>query len=547
MPRPAALAAMLFPAVLAAQTADLVVTHARIYTADPAHPTATVMAVKGERILYVGVDTAGLTGPNTRVIDAAGAAIIPGLFDSHVHMQALGDSLESLDLRGMQSEAAIAAKVRDAAGGRKPGEWIRGRAWDQNLFADHQFPTQKSLSQAAPQNPVFLERVDGHAAWVNQKALDLADVNTATADPAGGRILREPGGQPTGVLIDRAQALVGAKIPAVSLLDVEKRLERAARECARLGMTSVADAGVGATELAAYRELIAQHRLPVRVYAMLGVSTNDDALWRSYQSRGPDVSDFLTVRSLKLYADGALGSRGAALLAPYSDYPNNTGILISKENFIRTTAEEAVKAGFQVNTHAIGDRAVHIVLNAYGAVLNGPNDRRFRIEHAQIIAPGDFARFKQYSVIASMQPTHATSDMPWAEKRLGPQRILGAYAWQTLWKAGVHVPSGSDFPVENPNPLWGFYSAVTRQDHEGNPPAGWYPAQRMSRDEALRSWTYEGAYAAFQEKDKGTLEAGKLADFLILSDDIMQIPAAQIWKARVTLTVLGGEIVFHQP
>jgi predicted amidohydrolase YtcJ len=375
----------------------------------------------------------------------------------------------------------------------------------------------------------------------------MADVNRATADPAGGKILRDPAGRPTGVLIDRAQALVRAKVPAASLAEVERRLERAAGECARLGMTSVADAGIGATELAAYRELIAQHRLPVRIYAMLSVSMNETALWRSYQAKGPQVSDFLTVRSLKLYADGALGSRGAALLDPYTDDPHNTGILISSEDFIRTTAQEAAKAGFQVNTHAIGDRAVHIVLNAYAAALNGPNDRRFRIEHAQIVAPGDFARFKRYAVIASMQPTHATSDMPWAEQRLGPRRILGAYAWQTMWKAGVPVASGSDFPVENPNPLWGFYSAVTRQDHEGNPPAGWYPAQRMSRDEALRSWTYEGAYAAFQENDKGTLEAGKLADFVMLSDDIMQSPARQIWEARVRLTVLGGEIVFHQP
>jgi predicted amidohydrolase YtcJ len=538
---------MLFPAVLAAQTADLVVTHARIYTVDTAHPAATAIAVKGARILYVGTDAAGFIGPKTKVIDAQGAAVIPGLFDSHVHMQALGDSLETLDLRGMQSEAAIAAKVKDAAGARRPGEWIRGRAWDQNLFADRQFPTQQSLSKAAPGNPVFLERVDGHAAWVNQKALDMADVNRATADPAGGKILRDPAGRPTGVLIDRAQALVRAKVPAASLAEVERRLERAAGECARLGMTSVADAGIGATELAAYRELIAQHRLPVRIYAMLSVSMNETALWRSYQAKGPQVSDFLTVRSLKLYADGALGSRGAALLDPYTDDPHNTGILISSEDFIRTTAQEAAKAGFQVNTHAIGDRAVHIVLNAYAAALNGPNDRRFRIEHAQIVAPGDFARFKRYAVIASMQPTHATSDMPWAEQRLGPRRILGAYAWQTMWKAGVPVASGSDFPVENPNPLWGFYSAVTRQDHEGNPPAGWYPAQRMSRDEALRSWTYEGAYAAFQENDKGTLEAGKLADFVMLSDDIMQSPARQIWEARVRLTVLGGEIVFHQP
>ena len=540
-------AALLLPFGLLAQGADLVVTHARIYTGNPAQPRASVLAAKNGRLVYVGDGAAPWIGPATRQIDAHGAALLPGLIDSHVHLAALGDSLETLDLRGMQSEAAIAAKVRQAAAGHKPGEWIQGRSWDQNLFPGKQFPSAAALDQAAPANPVFLTRVDGHAAWVNQRALDLADVNAATPDPPGGKVIRDAAGRPTGVLVDRAQGLVRAKIPAATLAEVERRMERGARECARLGLTTVHDAGVGALELQADRALIARHALPVRVYAMLSVSEDNSGLWREYQRKGPELGDFLTVRSVKLYADGALGSRGAALLAPYSDEPANSGLLISSQKLIARIAAEAVRAGFQVNTHAIGDRANHVVLDTYAAALGGPNDHRFRIEHAQVVAPADFARFRQYSVLASMQPTHATSDMPWAEARLGPQRIRGAYAWRNFLNLGVALPLGSDFPVESPNPLLGFYAAVVRQDHHGNPPGGWYPEQRLTREEALRGFTLAGAYAAFQEKDKGSLEPGKLADFVLLSDDIMQVPPGAIWQAHVTLTVLGGAVVYSAP
>ena len=538
--------ACLLPLSLAAQSADLVVQHARIYTQNAAQPRASAIAVRKDRIVYVGDDASRWIGPATRQIDAHGAALLPGLIDSHGHLASLGQALESLDLRGMTSEAAIAAKVRLAAAQHRPGEWIRGGAWDQNLFAGKQFPTAEALDQAAPDNPVYLSRVDGHAAWVNHRALNLADVNAATPDPPGGKVIRDAAGRPTGVLVDAAKSLVSAKIPPPTVAEVERHLERGARECARLGLTTVHDAGVGALELEADRALIAQHRLPVRVYAMLGVSEGaaGNPLWLAFQKRGPEIGEYLTVRSLKLYADGALGSRGAALLAPYSDEPGNTGLLISSEAFIRKTAEEAVRAGFQVNTHAIGDRANRLVLNAYAAALGGRNNYRFRVEHAQVVAPEDFERFRQYSVQASMQPTHATSDMPWAEARLGPQRVRGAYAWRRFLDLGVALPLGSDFPVESPNPLWGFYAAITRQDHAGNPAGGWYPDQRLTREEALRGFTLAGAYAAFQEKDRGSLETGKLADFVMLSDDIMQAPAAAILKTRVTLTVLGGEIVY---
>jgi len=269
-------------------------------------------------------------------------------------------------------------------------------------------------------------------------------------------------------------------------------------------------------------------------------------LWEEYKNRGPELGEMLTVRSIKMYADGALGSRGAALLGPYSDDPKNSGLLINDEALLRQVSLDAVRTGFQVCTHAIGDRANRITLNAYAGALEGANDKRFRIEHAQVVAPADFARFQQYSVIASMQPTHATSDMGWAAARVGPERVTGAYAWQTFLKLGVPLAAGSDFPVENVNPLWGFYSAVARQDHEGKPEGGWFPEQRLSREEALRAWTQTGAYADFEEKTKGSLTTGKAADFIVLSADIMKIPAIEIWRTRVTMTVLGGRVVHSE-
>ncbi len=525
---------------MSAQIADLAVVNARIYTADPAHPRATVLAVRDGKIIYVGDQVPDQV---RQTVDAHNAAVLPGFIDSHVHMENLGDSLETLDLRGIKSEAEAAAMVRKAAENALPGQWIRGRAWDQNLWVGKQFPSKDSLAKAAPENPVALTRVDGHAVWVNQKALDLADINGSTPDPSGGKILHGEGGQPTGVLIDQAQGLVRSKIPPPTAEEVRRKLARAAKECAKFGLTSVHDAGVSEADLRAYRSLIGTDELPVRVNAMIG---GVGAMWEEYKKRGPEISDFLTIRSIKLYADGALGSRGAALLAPYSDDPQNSGLLINDEALIRQVALDAVSKGFQVCTHAIGDRANHIVLNAYGTALKGSNDLRFRIEHAQIVAPEDFARFQKYSVIASVQATHATSDMGWAETRVGPERIKGAYAWQTFLKLGIPLTNGSDFPVEDPNPIWGFYSAVTREDHAGNPKGGWYPSQRLTRNEALQSWTQSGAYAAFEEKTKGSITPGKWADFVMLSADIMTIPETEIWRAHVTMTVLGGKIVYSE-
>jgi hypothetical protein len=528
-------------AMAAFPQADLAVTGARIYTVNPADPTASAMAVKAGKILAVGADVTPFVGPATRKIDARGATILPGLIDSHGHMSSLGESLEVLDLRATRSEEEIADLVRKAALGRKPGEWIRGRSWDQNNWPGRQFPTEASISAAAPDNPVYLTRVDGHAGWVNRKAIEIAGLTAATPDPQGGRLLRDDLGQPAGVLIDRAQELVTRKIPLPTPQQVRERLRSAALECARLGITTVHDAGVSASELDQYRALIQDHKLPVRVYAMIG---GEGDLWREYLKRGPEIGDRLTVRSIKLYADGALGSRGAALKEPYSDDPDNTGLLMLHARDIERVSRDAVAHGFQVNTHAIGDRANRIVLDGYAAALGGANDRRFRIEHAQVVSLEDIPMFARYSIIASMQATHATSDMPWAAARLGPERVKGAYAWRRFLSLGVHLANGSDFPVEDPNPLWGFYAAVTRQDRSGNPAGGWFPDQRMTRDEALRSWTIEGAYAAFEEIIKGSLEPGKLADFVLLSDDITRIPPAEILKTHVVMTVVGGDVVY---
>jgi predicted amidohydrolase YtcJ len=526
-----------------AQTADLAIVNARIYTVNPKQPRASAMAIRQGLIVAVGDDIARQTGPSTKTIDAHGATILPGLIDSHGHVEGLGSFLENLDFRGAASEQEIADRVRAAAKTAKPGEWILGRAWDQNLWPSRQFPGAESLSAAAPDNPVALTRVDGHATWVNRKAMEVADVNAATQDPAGGRILRDAAGKPTGILIDRARALVDRRIPAATQEQVEQRIRRALQECARLGITTVHDAGVSAADLDAYRALLKKGQMPIRSYVMIGGA---GPLLDSWLSSGPEIGDYLTVRSVKLVADGALGSRGAAMLEPYSDEPSNRGLLIMNREAIRAVAEKALNRGFQVNTHAIGDAANRAALDAYGDVLKGANDKRFRIEHAQIVAPEDFAKFRRYSVLASMQATHATSDMPWAPTRIGAERIRGAYAWQTFLKLGVHLPNGSDFPVESANPLWGLYAAVSRQDKSGQPAGGWFPGQRLSREEALRTWTLEGAYAAFEEHRKGSLETGKLADFIMLSDDVMSIPVENIWKTTVTMTVVGGKIVYQR-
>lgn len=536
--------------VVAGQSADLVVQNAVIYTANPAQPSATSMAIRHGRIIAIGNGATGTgaigtgvqthIGPGTRVLDLGGAPVIPGLIDSHVHMEGLGMQLETFDLRHMKSVAGAAEMVRGRAAQLPKGTWVRGRGWDQTNWGG-EFPTHIALTQAAPEHPVILYRIDGHAAWVNRRALELAGIDDKTPDPMGGKIIRDATGQATGVLIDRAQTLVAEKIPPPTDHEVMHRIRMAARECARLGLTTVHDAGIDEQDLRAYRKLLAADQLPVRVYAMIGGA---GPMWERFLQSGPEVNERLTIRSIKLMADGAMGSRGAAFWQPYADEPGNTGLLLLKPETVERITRQAVEHGFQVNTHAIGDRANRMVLDAYGKVLGENNRKRFRVEHAQVVSLPDIDLFTRYGVIASMQSAHATSDMRWALARLGPDRTTGAYAQKRMTKAAVVVANGSDFPVEDPNPLLGFHAAVSRQDLSGSPAAGWRPEERLTREEALRSWTWAGAYAAFEEDWKGTLEVGKIADFLVLSGDIMQLPFSELPKVRVRTTYLAGKAVY---
>ena len=536
-----ALLGLLSASVSQAQPASLIVENARIYTVDKRQPVASALAIRDGHIVAVGGGLSSFAGPDTRRLDLHGATVVPGLIDAHAHMRGLGALLESRDLRHVATVAELAAYVRQQAAQTPSGQWIAGRNWDQTNWGGA-YPSAADLDRAAPAHPVFLTRVDGHAGWANSKALALAGINDRTPDPQGGKILRDPAGKATGILIDRAQGLVRAKIPPPTYAQIKRQLELAAHECARLGLTGIHDAGVSSEDLRAYRELIAEDRFPVRVWAMIG---GDGPLWRQYLQRGPETGSKLTVRAIKLYADGALGSRGAALWQPYSDDKTNSGLLITSREQIEKVAREAAAAGFQVCTHAIGDRANRTVLDAYAAALGGKNDKRFRVEHAQVISLPDFNLFRDYSILPAMQATHATSDMRWIDRRIGPDRIAGAYAWRRFLSLGIPVANGSDFPVEEPNPILGFYAAFTRQDQQGQPPGGWTPDQRMTRAETLESWTLSGAFAGFEEKLKGSLEPGKLADFVVLDRDIMTVPPRDVLAAKVRMTFLGGHLVYE--
>lgn len=522
------------------QVADLVVENATIYTVDKTKPAANSLAVKDGKFIAVGGDMKKHIGPNTRRINAKGAAIVPGLIDAHVHMRSLGDMLETFDMRFTKTREEVGQMVKRAGDKLLPGEWVRGRNWDQTNWGG-EFPNADDISKVVNDRPVYLTRVDGHAGWANRKALELAGVTKDTKDPSGGQIIRDKQGNPTGVLIDKAQGLVTRKIPTLTYEQVKRRLKLAADAAVKLGLTGVHDAGIGVDERNAYRELIKENALPLRIYAMIG---GTGELWQQYSKTGHEIGSHLTVRSVKLYADGALGSRGAALWQPYSDDKTTSGLMLTTKETLEDQIKEVAGKGFQVNTHAIGDKANRVVLDAYAMVLKGKNDRRFRVEHSQIVALPDFKLFVDNSVIASMQATHATSDMRWAEKRLGPDRVAGAYSWQRYLKMGIPLANGSDFPVEDPNPLYGFYSSFTRQDHTGFPAGGWQPDQKLTREQTLESFTLTPAYAAFEENQKGSITVGKLADFIVLEKDIMKIEPKEVLTTKIAHTFVGGKEVY---
>jgi len=540
-------------AVLAQATPapDLILHHGRIYTVDQRNTVAEAIAIRGDLIVRLGgdADMLRLRAASTRVIDLNGAAVLPGLHDSHGHFTGLGAFLQTLNLRGTTSYQQIVDLVRQRVARARPGDWILGRAWDQNDWADTRFPTHEALSAVSPANPVYLTRVDGHAGLANAAAMTLASLTSATRDPQGGQIIRGAGNAPTGVLVDNAQALVTSRIPPVTTAQLDEQILLADREMQRLGITTVHDAGTDGRTVDAYKRLIDAGRVKTRLYVMLRGSLPS---LQPFFDKGPVVDDAhhrLAVRAIKIIADGALGSRGAAMLEPYSDEPGSVGLLTTPPEEIYAQTLAASKAGFQTAVHAIGDRANHLVLDIFERVQHevpGARALRMRVEHAQILDAKDIPRFAALGVIASMQATHATSDMPWVPARLGPQRMQeGAYVWRKLIASGATIANGSDFPVEEPDPMRGLYAAVTRQDASGRPPGGWMPDQRMTRQEALASFTRNAAFASHAETMTGSLEAGRLADLVVLTRDVMEIPAPDILKTTVRMTVVGGEIVYE--
>lgn len=539
------------PAGAPQPAADLIVTNARIYTADDSRPLVEAFAVRGNRIVFTGSarEAATLKGAATRVVDAGGRTVIPGMVDAHAHFAGLAQTLRAVDLVGTKSVTEVIARVQAKAATLPKGTWITGRGWDQNAWGDTRFPTHDALSAAVPDHPVLLTRVDGHANFVNAAAMKLAGVTAATKDPSGGKIQRDANGAPTGVFIDNAQRLVGSKVPELTRDEMRAALKDAIARMHSLGLVGMHDAGASRANIELFEDMAQKRELDLRLYVMIG--DNAEAL-KHYFQVGPRSALYdgqVWVRAVKLYADGAMGSRGAALLEPYSDDPNNTGLLLSAPSHIEEVARQGLAAGFQINTHAIGDRGNRVVLDAYDKALAATPraDHRFRVEHAQILHQDDIPRFAQMGVIPSMQASHQTSDMYWIGKRLGPTRLYGAYAWQSLLQTGVIIPNGSDFPVEAVNPLISFHASIARQDARDWPAGGWYPEQKMSREDALRSMTLWAAYAGFQEKELGSITPGKYADFVVLDQDIMRVPAELVLQTRVLSTWVGGRRVYAAP
>ncbi len=532
--------------------AATLLSNARIHTMDAAHPEATAMAWDdGGKLLAVG-DTVVLQRqhPDARRIDAAGVTIVPGLIDAHGHMLGLGLTLTQVDLVGSASVADVIARLRAFAAKLPKDAWLVGRGWDQNRWAGGAFPTAADLDAVFPDRPVYLRRVDGHAAWANTAALTRAKKPLdGDWQPEGGRIERKDG-KATGILVDGATDLVADAIPPLSETQTRDAYKSAFAKAVAAGLTGVHDPGTSLADFKILQKLAAADEIPLRLYEM---ADGDNAAldWLCEQGgHWSEPSGHLRMQTVKLYMDGALGSRGAALLSDYSDDHGNRGIFVTDPNAYRTAVEKAHRCHIQVATHAIGDRANRHVLDTYQAVLGkdaATTDHRWRIEHAQIIALPDIERFATLHLIASMQPTHATSDMPWAQKRIGAERLKGAYAWQRFIHAGVPIAFGSDFPVENVNPMLGLYAAVTRQDLAGHPPGGWLPDQKVSREQALAGFTRDAAYAAFMEDEVGALKPGLRADFVMLDGDPMTLPARRIADLKPLSTWVDGKPVYRAP
>ena len=514
---------------------DLIISNAVIYTLDDGFSLAQSAAIRDGKFVAVGTDRDIMaTFRAEEVIDMRRAFVYPGLIDPHSHFFGYGTSLMNPDLYGTESFEEIIEILKEHQE-KYSGEWILGRGWDQNLWPVQEFPHRSQLDEVFPDTPVLLVRVDGHAAIANTEALSRAGI-TATTEVAGGEVIVR-GGEPTGILIDNAIGLVRRLVPPLTREQEIQALLNAQQNCFAVGLTSVSDAGLSRSTIELMDSLHQAGDLKMRVYAMLSPTPEN---FETFMYQGPYKTDHLHVRSVKLFADGALGSRGAKLLEPYSDEPGNSGLLVETPDFLEEISRKAFEYGYQVNTHAIGDSAVRLMLNIYKDVLGGPNDRRWRIEHAQIVHPEDFDLFGEYDIIPSMQALHGTSDMLWAIDRIGPDRFKGAYALQQLLQQNGWLPNGSDFPVEPINPLYGFYAAVERKNFDAYPPEGFQMENALTRRQALRAMTIWAAKSQFEEEDKGSIEAGKFADFIVTSQDLMTMPAEGINTLPIDMTFVGG-------
>lgn len=538
--------------LLALEAPDRILVNGVVHTLDDARPRAEAVAMTGGRISAVGstADVLSLKGPQTEVIDLRGATVVPGLKESHGHFVGIGQARMVLDLVGTKSWDEVVARVAAAVKGRPKGAWIVGRGWHEGKWKTKParevrgFPPHDALSAVSPDNPVYLVRADGHAGFANAQAMALMKITKETKAPAGGDIIRDENGRATGVFIDTAKRLIHPPDPTDA--DIREAIRLATEECLRKGITFFDDAGADLSTIALYQELAAKNQLGLRLYAMIAGLQNMKKFGPP-QPGGPD--SFLSIRSAKLVIDGALGSRGAKLLEPYVDDPGNTGLWVTDPAVVREAALFGIEHGFQVNVHAIGDAGNRAVLDAFEAALKAhpeKKDVRFRDEHSQILDENDIPRFGRLGVIASIQGIHGTSDLPWASQRLGEARVLeGAYVWQKLKKSGAVLINGTDAPVEDVDPIKSYYASVTRQSEAGVPPGGYQPDQKLSRLEALRSYTKDAYWASFAEANGGVIAPGKWADLTVLSRDILSVPDPEILKAQVLYTIVNGKVAYR--
>jgi predicted amidohydrolase YtcJ len=533
----------------AAQEVDLLFANGNIYTVDERQPSAEAIAVKGDRIVFVGSNSEAKKFNAPRVVDLGGKTVVPGLTDSHCHIFGIGERELRLNLEGTNSLDDFLAKVKARVAQTERGKWVTGRGWIETFWKPSRFPTRQDLDRIAPDNPVFLKRADGHAAVMNSAALKIARIDNKTPEPFGGEILKDKG-EPTGMLLDNAQGLVERNIPKPTKAEREQALLTGINREIGLGWCEIQNAGSHREDIDLIKKVFADGQAKIRmINAVYG--PGEDA--QQFLKEGATINAFgrhFTQRTIKVIFDGALGSRGAALSKPYHDAPDTSGYLTEKPEELRPMFAEALRRGIQVETHAIGDRANHTILDLYEQALKAvpPEQRkirepRWRVEHAQIVDPPEIPRFASLGVIPSMQPSHAISDLFFAPARLGMDRLAGAYAWQSFLKSGSIICGGSDAPVERGEPMIEFYAAIARKSIKGESGEGWHPEQAVSREEALKMFTIWPAYASFEENDKGSIEVGKLADFTVLSQDIMKIPEPEILKTRSVMTVIGGETV----